>query len=309
MSAASAGSLALADGLAVNRMGYGAMQLAGPNVFGPPKDRDEAVRVVRTAVERGVNCIDTSDFYGPHVTNEIVKEALGARTEGVRVFTKVGALRGENGSWIPDLTPASLKEQVHSNLKTLGLDVIDVVYLRLPNHDGTTDDPISEEFGALAELRQEGLIKHLGLSGASGTQLTEAQRIAPVVAVQNLYNLVNRQDDALVERCARENIAFASFFPLGGFTPIQSDTLGRVAARVEASPQQVALAWLLQRSATSVVIPGTSKVAHLEENIAAAELTLPADAIAELDAIGDQTLRRTETTMPSTTASSPSMTS
>jgi pyridoxine 4-dehydrogenase len=279
MTATSAGSIALAEGLTINRMGYGAMQLAGPHVFGPPKDRDEAVRVVRTAVERGVNYIDTSDFYGPHVTNEIVREALAPYAGGVHIFTKVGALRGEDGSWIPNTTPASLKEQVHSNLKTLGLDVLDVVYLRLPNHDGTTDDPISEEFGALAELRQEGLIKHLGLSGASDVQLTEAQQIAPVVAIQNLYNLVNRQDDALLERCARENIAFASFFPLGGFSPIQSDTLSDVAARVGASPQQVALAWLLQRSATS-------KVAHLEENIKAAELTLPADAIAELDTIG-----------------------
>ncbi|GAA4585962.1 oxidoreductase [Planotetraspora phitsanulokensis] len=286
MTARSAGSIALADDLTINRMGYGAMQLAGPQVFGPPKDRDEAVRVVRTAVERGVDYIDTSDFYGPHVTNEIIKEALAPYAEGVHIFTKVGALRGEDGSWIPNITPVSLKEQVHANLKTLGLDVLDVVYLRLPNHEGTTDDPISEEFGALAELRQEGLIRHLGLSGASDVQLTEAQRIAPVVAIQNLYNLVNRQDDALLERCARENIAFASFFPLGGFSPIQSDTLSDVAARVGASPQQVALAWLLQRSATSVVIPGTSKVAHLEENIKAAELRLPADAIAELDAIG-----------------------
>ncbi|MEV4176380.1 oxidoreductase [Nonomuraea sp. NPDC049709] len=286
MTAASAGSVALADGLTVNRMGYGAMQLAGPNVFGPPQDRDEAVRVVRAAVERGVNYIDTSDFYGPHVTNEIIKQSLAPYTEGVHIFTKVGALRGQDGSWIPDITPASLKQQVHSNLKTLGRDVLDVVYLRLPNHDGTTDDPISDEFGALAELRQEGLIKHLGLSGASDTQLTEAQQIAPVVAIQNLYNLVIRQDDALLERCARENIAFASFFPLGGFSPIQSDTLSDVAARVGASPQQVALAWLLQRSATSVVIPGTSKLTHLEQNIKAAELTLPADAIAELDAIG-----------------------
>ncbi|MFB4285520.1 oxidoreductase [Nonomuraea sp. MTCD27] len=286
MTAASAGSVALADGLTVNRMGYGAMQLAGPNVFGPPQDRDEAVRVVRAAVERGVNYIDTSDFYGPHVTNEIIKQSLAPYTEGVHIFTKVGALRGQDGSWIPDITPASLKQQVHSNLKTLGRDVLDVVYLRLPNHDGTTDDPISDEFGALAELRQEGLIKHLGLSGASDTQLTEAQQIAPVVAIQNLYNLVIRQDDALLERCARENIAFASFFPLGGFSPIQSDTLSDVAARVGASPQQVALAWLLQRSATSVVIPGTSKLTHLEQNIKAAELTLPADAITELDAIG-----------------------
>jgi aryl-alcohol dehydrogenase-like predicted oxidoreductase len=242
--------------------------------------------VVRTAVERGVDHIDTSDFYGPHVTNEIIREALGPRADGVHIFTKVGALRGADGSWIPDITPASLTEQVHSNLKTLGLDVLDVVYLRLPNHDSTTDDPISEEFGALADLRRQGLIKHLGLSGASDAQLTEARRIAPVVAIQNLYNLVNRQDDALLERCARENIAFASFFPLGGFSPIQSGTLRDVAARVGASPQQVALAWLLRRSATSVVIPGTSTVAHLEENIKAAELTLPADAITELDAIG-----------------------
>jgi pyridoxine 4-dehydrogenase len=279
------GTLTLADDLTINRVGYGSMQLTGPNVFGQPKDRDQALAVLRTALELGVNYIDTADFYGPGVTNGIIKEALSPYAKDLHIFTKVGALRGEDGSWIPNTEPESLKEQVYSNLENLGLDVLDVVYLRLGSHDGTTDDSIAREFTALAELRQEGVIKHLGLSGISDAQLTEALTIAPVVAIQNLYNLVNREDDALVARAARENIAFASFFPLGGFSPLQSDVLTAVATRLGATPQQTALAWLLQRSATSVVIPGTSSVAHLRENMAAAELVLPADAVTELDAI------------------------
>ncbi|MEU8180061.1 oxidoreductase [Micromonospora sp. NPDC049047] len=280
------GSLTLADGLTLSRMGYGAMQLAGPGVFGPPRDREQALAVLREAVERGVRHIDTSDFYGPVVVNELIREALHPYPEDLHLVTKVGARRGADRSWIPALEPDELKAQVRDNLRHLGLDVLDVVNLRVGVAEGTGDDPLSEQFGALADLRQEGLIRHLGLSNVTLDQLTEAQAIAPVVTVQNLYNLANRKDDALVDRCAAENIAFAAFFPLGGFTPLQSDTLNDVAARVGASPQQVALAWLLQRSPTTVLIPGTSTLAHLRENLAAAELKLPADAIEELDTIG-----------------------
>ncbi|GAA3231884.1 oxidoreductase [Nonomuraea helvata] len=276
------GALPLAEGLTLNRMGYGAMQLAGPGVFGPPEDRDQAVAVLREAVELGVNHIDTADFYGPTVVNEIIREALHPYPEGLHIVTKVGARRGPDGSWIHSLDPDDLRAQVRENLQHLDTDVLDVVNLRLE----TTDGSIAEQFGTLAELRKEGLIRHLGLSNASAAQLTEAQAIAPVVTVQNLYNLANRQDDALVDRCAAENIAFAPFFPLGGFTPLQSETLSAVAARLGASPQQVALAWLLRRSATIVLIPGTSSVAHLRENVAVAGLVLPADAVAELDTIG-----------------------
>ncbi|MGA4731195.1 oxidoreductase [Micromonospora taraxaci] len=279
------GPLTLADGLTVSRMGYGAMQLAGPRAFGPPRDREQALAVLREAVDLGVRHIDTSDFYGPVVVNELIREALHPYPEDLHLVTKVGARRGDDGSWIPSLDPADLKAQVQENLRHLGLDVLDVVNLRVGMSESTTDAPLGEQFAALAELRQQGLIRHLGLSGVTLNQLTEAQAIAPVVTVQNLYNLANRQDDALVDRCAAENIAFAAFFPLGGFTPLQSDTLDGIAARVGASPQQVALAWLLQRSPTTVLIPGTSSVAHLRENVAAADLKLPANAIEELDAV------------------------
>jgi aryl-alcohol dehydrogenase-like predicted oxidoreductase len=282
----SGGTLTLADGLTISRMGYGAMQLAGPNVFGPPRDRDQAVAVLREAVELGITHIDTADFYGPAVVNEIIGEALRPYPADLHIATKVGARRGADGSWQSALEPADLKAQVHDNLRNLGLDALDVVYLRLGSHDGTTDESVAEQFGALADLRTQGLIRSLGLSGTSSAQLTEAQSIAPVVVVQNLYNLANRQDDALVDRCAAENIAFASFFPLGGFSPLQHDTLDAVAARLDATPQRVALAWLLRRSATTALIPGTSSVAHLRENVAAADLELPADAVAELDGIG-----------------------
>ncbi|MEV0037909.1 oxidoreductase [Streptomyces sp. NPDC050804] len=284
-SATPAGTLTLADDLTISRMGYGAMQLAGPGVFGPPKDRDEAVAVLREAVDLGITHIDTSDFYGPVVVNEIIKEALHPYPADLRIVTKVGARRGDDGSWNPALEPGDLKAQVRENLRHLGLDVLDVVNLRVGTAEGTADDSIAEQFGALAELQREGLVRHLGLSAVSSALLTEAQAIAPVVTVQNLYNLAARQDDALVDRCAAENIAFASFFPLGGFSPLQSETLTAVAARLGASPQQVALAWLLQRSPTTVLIPGTSSVAHLRENVAAAGLELPADAVAQLDAI------------------------
>ncbi|WP_405675518.1 oxidoreductase [Streptomyces sp. NBC_01511] len=280
------GTLTPAKGLTISRMGYGAMQLAGPGVFGPPKDRDQALAVLREAVRLGITHIDTSDFYGPTVVNELIKEALHPYPADLRIVTKVGARRTDDGGWIPALKPTDLKTQVQENLRHLGLAALDVVNLRLGTAEGISDQPLDEQFGALAELREQGLIRHLGLSNVSAARLTEAQSIAPVGTVQNLYNLANRADDALVDRCAAENIAFASFFPLGGFSPLQSETLTSVAARLDAAPQQVALAWLLQRSATTVLIPGTSSVAHLRENVAAAELRLPADAVAELDSIG-----------------------
>jgi pyridoxine 4-dehydrogenase len=277
-------ALTTATGLTISRMGYGAMQLAGPGVFGPPRDREEALAVLKEAVELGVTHIDTADFYGPAITNQLIRQALHPY-DGITVATKVGAGRGEDGSWYPTLGPADLVSQVHDNLRNLGIDALDLVYVRL-GPQGITDDSLEPQFSALAELREQGLIKHLGLSGVSDAQLTEAQAIAPVAAIQNLYNLVNRQDDALVTRAAAEGIAFASFFPLGGFSPMQSGTLTGVAERLGAGSQQVSLAWLLQRSTTSVVIPGTSSRDHLRENVAAAELVLPADAVAELDTIG-----------------------
>ncbi|MFD3403770.1 oxidoreductase [Kribbella sp. NPDC058693] len=279
-------TITLADDLTITRMGYGAMQLAGPGVFGPPKDRDQAIAVLREAVDLGATHIDTSDFYGPVVVNELIKEALYPYPAGLHLVTKVGARRGDDGSWNITQEPDDLKAQVHENLEHLGLDVLDVVNLRTPAHDGGSEESIAKAFTALVELQQEGLIKHLGLSGVTVTQIREAQAIAPIVTVQNLYNLVRRDDDDVVDYTAEHTIAFASFFPLGGFTPLQSETLAKVASRLRATPQQVALAWLLQRSSTSVVIPGTSSLDHLRENIAARDLTLPADAVAELDAIG-----------------------
>lgn len=279
-------TLRLADDLTVTRMGYGAMQLAGPNVFGPPKDRDTAIAVLREAVRLGITHIDTSDFYGPYVVNEIIKAALYPYPEGLHLVTKVGARRGDDGSWIPSRTPESLIQQVHENLDHLGLESLAVVNLRVGAHETLGDESMAEPFGVLADLRRQGLIRHLGVSGVSPAQLTEAQRIAPVVTVQNLYNLANRQDDELVDRCASEGIAYTPFFPLGGFSPLQSATLDRVAARLDASTQQVALAWLLRRSPTMLLIPGTSSLAHLRENVAAAALELPDDAVAELNTIG-----------------------
>ena len=279
------GALRLADDLVISRMGFGAMQLAGPGVFGPPRDRDQALAVLREAVAFGITHIDTSDFYGPVTVNELIREALHPYPADLRIVTKVGARRGADGSWRPSLEPADLAAQVRENLAHLGVDVLDVVNLRLSAH-GTGEEPVAEQFGALAELQKEGLIRHLGLSEASDAQLTEAQAIAPVVTVQNLYNVVSRRDDALVDRCAAEGIAYAAYFPLGGFTPLQSAALDGVAARLGASPHQVALAWLLQRSPTMVLIPGTSSLAHLRENVAAADLLLAPDALAELDAIG-----------------------
>ena len=278
------GTLTLADDLSLSRMGYGAMQLAGPGVFGPPRDPDEAIAVLRTAVDLGVTHIDTSDFYGPATVNEVIRAALHPYPAGLRIVTKVGARRDDAGAWIPSHSPASLTSQVHDNLRNLGLDVLDVVNLRI-SMEAAADEPVAEQFAVLAGLREAGLIRHLGLSGATAAQLAEAQAIAPVVTVQNEYNVANRSDDALVDRCEREGIAYAPFFPLGGFSPLQSEELDKVAATLGASPQQVALAWLLQRSPMITVIPGTSTVAHLRDNIAAADLRLPADAVTALNAI------------------------
>jgi pyridoxine 4-dehydrogenase len=282
------GTLALADDLTITRMGYGAMQLAGPGVFGPPRDRAAAVAVLREAVELGITHIDTADFYGPVVTNEIIREALHPYPDGLHIVTKVGARRAADGTWLHVLDPEDLRLQVRENLEHLGLDALDVVNLRLSSAMGTTDESVTDQFGALAELKEQGLIRHLGLSGVTDAQLTEAQAIAPVVTVQNYYNVVERGDDALIERCEREGIAYAPFFPLGGFTPLQSSILDEVAAAESASAQQVALAWLLQRSPAIVVIPGTSSVEHLRANVAAAELTLSAESLVRLEGISAQ---------------------
>jgi pyridoxine 4-dehydrogenase len=279
------GHLTLAADLVISRMGFGAMQLAGPGVFGPPRDHAEALAVLREAVAIGITHIDTSDFYGPFVVNELIREALRPYPADLRIVTKVGARRGKDGSWRPALAPADVRVQVRENLDHLGMEFLDVVNLRV-SAEGSGEDSIAVPFGTLAELQKEGLIRHLGISGASDAQLTEAQAIAPVVTVQNLYNIASRADDALVDRCAAENIAYAAFFPLGGFSSLQSATLNTVAEGLGATPHQVALAWLLQRSATMVLIPGTSSVAHLRENVAAANLVLPPDALAELDTIG-----------------------
>ncbi|WP_232667741.1 oxidoreductase [Pseudonocardia sp. TRM90224] len=272
--------------LDVTRVGYGAMQLAGPGVFGPPRDRAAAVAVLRAAVDMGITHIDTADFYGPHVTNEIIREALSPYPDDLHIVTKVGARRDEQGGWPHARTPAELRDQVHDNLRRLGLDVLDVVNLRVGGLDAPEPGPLAEQFEALAELQQQGLIRHLGLSTVNAEQLAEAQAIAPVVCMQNLYNLARRSDDPLVELTAQQGIAFVPYFPLGGFSPLQSDELRSVADRLDATPLGVALAWLLQRSPNILLIPGTSSVAHLQENVAAAGLQLPAEAVAELDAIG-----------------------
>ncbi len=272
--------------LPLTRVGYGAMQLAGPGVFGPPKDHDAAIAVLRAAVDLGINHIDTADYYGPFVTNELIREALAPYPADLHIVTKVGARRDGQGGWPPARTPAELREQVHDNLRHLGLDVLDVVNLRVGGLEDAEPGSIAEQFGALAELRQQGLIRHLGLSTVGADQVAEAQSIAPVVCVQNLYNIARRGDDALVDATARQGIAFVPYFPLGGFSPLQSDALQSVADRLGATALAVALAWLLHRSPNILLIPGTSSVAHLRENVAAAGLKLPDDAIAELDTIG-----------------------
>ena len=279
------GTYRLADDLELTRVGYGAMQLAGPGVFGPPADRDEAIRVLHTVVELGITHIDTSDFYGPHVTNQVIREALHPY-DGLHLVTKVGARRDEQGGWPHAREPHELVEQVHDNLRNLGLDQLDVVNLRMGGFDAPEPGSIAPQFEALAELQQQGLIKHLGLSTVDAGQLAEAQAIAPVVCVQNMYNVARREDDALVDLTAEQGIAYVPYFPLGGFSPIQSGALDAVAARLGVSRLTVALSWLLQRSPNMLLIPGTSSVAHLRDNVASAGYELPADAVAELDAIG-----------------------
>ena len=272
--------------LDLTRIGYGAMQLAGPGVFGPPKDRGAAIAVLRAAVGAGIRHIDTADFYGPYVTNELIREALAPYPDDLHIVTKVGARRDSRGGWPHARTPAELREQVHDNLRRLGLDVLDVVNLRTGGVEAPEPGSIAEQFGALAELQQQGLIRHLGLSTVTADQIAEAQSIAPVVCVQNLYNIAQRSDDPLVDLTARQGVAYVPYFPLGGFSPLQSEALEVVAKRLEVTPMTVALAWLLQRSPNILLIPGTSSVAHLRENVAAGAFELPADAIAELDAIG-----------------------
>jgi pyridoxine 4-dehydrogenase len=279
------GTFTLGDRV-VKRLGYGAMQLAGPGVFGPPKDPDAARAVLREAVASGVNHIDTSDFYGPHITNQLIREALHPYPDDLVIVTKVGARRGEDGSWIPAFSPEELTPAVHDNLRNLRLDVLDVVNLRsvFSIHE-PAEGSIEASLTVLAELQRKGLVGHIGLSNVTPAQIEEARRIVPIVCVQNLYNLAHRTDDALIDDLARDGIAYVPFFPLGGFNPLQSSILSDVAQRVGGTPMQVALAWLLRRAPNILLIPGTSSVAHLRENLAAAELDLPNDAIAALDGI------------------------
>jgi len=285
--AAQAGSYRVGD-LDLNRIGYGAMQLAGPGVFGPPRDPAAAIDVLRSAVELGVNHIDTADAYGPYITNEIIREALSPYDGDVHIVTKVGVVRDERGGWRPATSPQSLREQIHDNLRRLGLDVLDVVNLRTLTgivDRATVPNPLTPQFEALAELQQQGLIRHLGLSTVSLDQLAEAQQIAPVVCVQNFYNIAHRVDEEVLAAAAEQRIAFVPYFPLGGFSPLQSDVLDSIAKRLGATPTAVALSWLLQHSPNIMLIPGTSSVDHLRQNIAGAALALPPDAVAELDAI------------------------
>ena len=270
----------------VNRMGYGAMQLAGPHVFGPPKDRNAAIAVLREAVESGVNHIDTSDFYGPHIVNGIIREALHPYSSDQTIVTKVGARRDDKGAWLPAQSPAELESAVHDNLRNLGVDVLDVVnYRAWTGMEGPKDQPLEEQFTTLAKLQQQGLIRHLGVSTVTADQIRKARAIAPVVCVQNEYNLVQRRDDALLEQLAADGIAYVSYFPLGGFTPLQSSVLNDAATALGTRPMVVALAWLLQRAPNMLLIPGTSSVAHLRENMSAATLEIPAEILEKLDGI------------------------
>ncbi len=280
------GTFTMAEDLTVTRVGYGAMQLAGPGVFGPPKDRDAAIAVLREAVEMGITHIDTSDYYGPYVTNEIIKEALHPYPDELHIVTKVGALRDAEGGWPHARSPEQLRQAVHDNLDRLGLDVLDVVNLRVGGFDSPEPGSLAEPFGALAQLQQEGLIKHLGISTVSAEQVAEAQSIAPIVCVQNFYNLAHRADDELIDSLAAQGIAYVPYFPLGGFTPLQSGTLEAVATRLQATPMAVALAWLLQRSENILLIPGTSSVVHLRDNIKGAALALTENDLTELNSIG-----------------------
>ncbi|MDN4038792.1 aldo/keto reductase family oxidoreductase [Massilia sp. YIM B02443] len=285
--AAQAGTYSF-GGRSVARLGYGAMQLAGPGVFGPPRDPDAARAVLREAVALGVNHIDTSDFYGPHVTNQLIREALHPYRDDLLIVTKIGARRGADASWLPAFSKTELEQAVHDNLRNLGLDVLDVVNLRaMFDVHGPAEGSLEEALTTLAGLRQRGLIRHIGLSNVTPRQVADAQRIVPIACVQNQYNLAHRGDDALIDSLAEQGIPYVPFFPLGGFTPLQSDALSTVAAQLEATPMQVALAWLLQRAPNLLLIPGTSSVTHLRENLAAADLALPADALAALDGIAD----------------------
>ncbi|WP_426236829.1 aldo/keto reductase family oxidoreductase [Pararhizobium sp. DWP1-1-3] len=272
----------------VKRLGYGAMQLAGPGVFGPPKDHDAALAVLREAVESGVDHIDTSDFYGPHVTNQLIREALHPYRDDLVIVTKVGARRGADKSWAPAFSREELTSAIHDNLRNLGLDVIDVVNLRLMfGVHGPAEGSLEAPLTVLADLQRQGLIRHIGLSNATATQIAEGRGIAKIVCVQNQYNLAHRDDDALIGDLARDGIAYVPFFPLGGFSPLQSSTLSDVATRLDATPMQVALAWLLRRSPNILLIPGTSSVGHLRENLAAADLVLAEDVVKELDQVGN----------------------
>ncbi|GAB1581122.1 aldo/keto reductase family oxidoreductase [Phyllobacterium phragmitis] len=274
-------------GRTVKRMGYGAMQLAGPGVFGPPKDRDAAVKVLREAVESAVDHIDTSDFYGPHVVNQLIREALHPYPDDLVIVTKIGARRGEDASWLPAYSPEALTQAVHDNLRNLGLDVLDVVNLRIMfDPYGPAEGSIEAPLTVLADLQRQGLVRHIGLSNVTPTQIAEGRRICEIVCVQNMYNIAHRADDALIDDLARNGIAYVPFFPLGGFSPLQSSTLSDVARRLDATPMQVALAWLLRRAPNILLIPGTSSVAHLRENLASAEIDLPGDVLQELDGLG-----------------------
>ncbi len=279
------GTWTLGD-LTVTRFGYGAMQLAGPGVMGPPADRDGALAVLREAVDLGITHIDTSSAYGPRLTNELIREALHPYPGSLHIVTKVGANRDARGGWPTARRPGDLRRQVQENLQALGLEALDLVNMRMGNAEGPQPGSLAEAFGTLGELQREGLIRHLGVSNVTAAQVVEAQGIAPIVCVQNLYNLAHRRDDELVDRLASEGIAYVPFFPLGGFSPLQSSVLAAVAGRLGATSMSVALAWLLQRSPNILLIPGTSKVAHLRENVSGAGLVLSAEGVAELDAIG-----------------------
>jgi pyridoxine 4-dehydrogenase len=274
-------------GRTVKRLGYGAMQLAGPGVFGPPRDRDAALAVLRAAIAAGVDHIDTSDFYGPHVTNQLIREALSPYPDALTIVTKIGARRGEDASWIPAFGADELARAVDDNLRNLGVEALDVVNLRIMfDVHGPAEGSIAEPLTILADLQRQGLVRHIGLSNVTATQIEEGRGIAEIVCVQNQYNLAHRDDDGVIDALAKDGIAYVPFFPLGGFSPLQSATLSQVADRLQATPMQVALAWLLQRSPNILLIPGTSSVVHLNENLAAASLVLPDDAIAALDGIG-----------------------
>ncbi|MEV0354138.1 aldo/keto reductase family oxidoreductase [Nonomuraea sp. NPDC050680] len=279
------GTWTLGD-LTVTRFGYGAMQLAGPGVMGPPADRDSALAVLREVVGLGITHIDTSDAYGPRVTNQLIREALHPYPDSLHIVTKVGAIRDQQGGWPPARQPDELRRSVHENLQSLGLEVLDLVDLRLGNAEGPQPGSLAEPFETLVELQRQGLIRHLGVSNATAGQVAEAQGIAPIVCVQNMYNLAYRQDDELIDTLAEQGIAYVPFFPLGGFTPLQSSALSTVAKRLDTTPMAVALAWLLRRSPNILLIPGTSSSAHLRENVAGAGVSLPDEELAELDKIG-----------------------